>query len=71
MRTRIVKLQNGKYALQVRKFWQWRGVLSNGILEPRNDYFGLMRNLCWNRCWCDTKEEAEKRKEVMLNGART
>jgi len=63
MKTRIRKLVNGKYVLEVKRFfWGWQGVDCDGMFEGRNMLFGLCRNLCWPQCWCQSENEAKGRK---------
>ena len=62
MKTRIIKLPNGKFVLEAKRFfWGWLGVNLTGEFEGRKMFFGLVRNLCWSHCWCDTKEQADAR----------
>jgi len=67
MKTRIIKLRNEKFVLEARRFFVWKGVDRNGMIETRTILFGLFRNPCWHYCWCDTKDEAEKRKPNLLS----
>lgn len=63
MKTRIIKLTNGKYVLEAKTFpWGWRGVDSDGMFESRKMFLGLCRNLCWHHCWCDAESEAKSRR---------